>query len=89
MDDIEENSESNFPPQTSVFDQIGASTTRVSVFTRLGNFNQVKNNLTHIPWRSTQQRIGTWPQKSWWWNPKKKQSIKLKEEVKIRSLIPS
>ena len=49
MDDIEENSQSNFPPQTSVFDQIGAPNTQVSIFTRLGNFNQVKNNLTHIP----------------------------------------
>ena len=48
VEDIEENSGLNSPPRISVFDQIEAPITRASSFTRLGNFNQVKRNSTHI-----------------------------------------
>ena len=51
VEDMEESSGSNFPPRISVFDQIEAPITRASVFTRLSDFNQVEQNLAHIPQR--------------------------------------
>ena len=65
IEDMEESSGSNSPPQISIFDRIEAPITRASVFTRLSYFNQVEHNLTHIPQKSIQQRIGTLPRKSW------------------------
>ena len=65
VEDMEESSGSNSHPRISVFDRIEAPITRASVFTRLGNFNQVEHNLAHIPQRSIQQRVGTLPRKSW------------------------
>ena len=59
VEDIEESSGSNSPSQILVFDRIEAPITRASVFTRLGNFNQLERNLAHIPQRSIQQRIKT------------------------------
>ena len=61
IEDMEESSGSNSPPQISIFDRIEAPITQASVFTRLGDFNQVECNLAHIPLRSIQQRIGTLP----------------------------
>ena len=82
---MEESSGSNFPPRISVFDQIEAPITRASVFTRLSDFNQVEQNLAHIPQRSIQKRIETLPRKSWQRNPNKKRCIELKEDAKTRS----
>ena len=65
MEDIEESSGSNFPSRISLFDLIKALITQASMFTKLGNINQVKCNLAHIPQKSIQQRIRTLPQKSW------------------------
>ena len=39
--DMEESSGSNSPSRISIFDRIEALITRASVFTRLGDFNQV------------------------------------------------
>ena len=89
MEDMEESSGSNSPPQISVFDRIEVLITQASVFSKLGNFNQVERNSTHIPQRSIEQRIGTLPRKSWLRNPNKKQCIKLKQDAKTRSLILS
>ena len=61
MEDMEESSGSNSPPQISLFDRIEILITQASMFNRLGNFNQVERNSTHIPQRSIQQRIGTLP----------------------------
>ena len=69
---MKESSGSNSLPQILVFDYIEAPITRASVFTRLGDFNQVEHNLAHIPQKSIQQRIGTLPRKSWRRNPNKK-----------------
>ena len=88
VEDIEESSGSN-SPQISVFDRIEALITQASIFTRLGSFNQVESNSTHIPQRSIQQRIRTLPRKSWQRNPNKKRCIKLKEDAETMSLIPS
>ena len=89
MEDMEESSGSNSPLQIPVFDRIEILITQASMFNRLGNFNQVERNSTHIPQRSIQQRIGTLPWKSWLRNPKKKRCIKLKQDAKRRSLILS
>ena len=64
IEEMEESNGSNSPPQISIFDRIEAPITQASVFTRLGDFNQVERNLTHIPQRLIQQRIGTLPLKS-------------------------
>ena len=69
---MEESCGSNSPHRISIFDLIEAPITRASVFTRLGDFNQVEHNLAHIPQKSIQQRIGTLPRKSWRRNPNKK-----------------
>ena len=61
VENMEESSGLNSPPQISVFDRIEASITRASMLTRLGDFNQVEWNLAHIPQRSIQQRIGIVP----------------------------
>ena len=45
MEDMNESSGSNFTSQIAVVDRIDAPTTRALMFTRLGNFNQVENNL--------------------------------------------
>ncbi|RVW89464.1 Retrovirus-related Pol polyprotein from transposon 17.6 [Vitis vinifera] len=89
LEDMEESSGSTSPPRISVFDRIEAAITQASVFARLGDFNQVEQNLAHISQRSMQQRIGTLPQKSWQRNPNKKRCIELNEDVKTRNLIPS
>ena len=52
IEDMKESSGSNSPPQISIFDRIEAPITQASVFTRLGDFNQVKWNLAHILQRS-------------------------------------
>ena len=41
VEDMEESSGSNSPSRISIFDRIEALITRASVFTRLGDFNQV------------------------------------------------
>ena len=89
MEDMEESSGSNSPPQISVFDRIKVLITQALVFNRLGNFNQVKRNSTYIPQRSIKERIGTLSRKSWQRNPNKKRCIKLKQDAKTRSLILS